>query len=56
MKQCQKCGSTELDNDPSKGALICLSCGYLVESQSIVSELTFANNAVHGTFLNSSKG
>ena len=51
-----KCGSREIENDSARGVSVCLSCGNVVESQAIVSELSFANSMANGYFLNQNNG
>ena len=56
MKTCNKCGSHEIEPDTARGVTICVSCGNVVESQAIVSDLQFANSMATGFFLNQKLG
>ncbi len=44
---CRKCGSFDLDEDPSRGDTVCTKCGIVLEDSVIVSEVQFEENA-HG--------
>lgn len=50
--KCNKCGSLETEHDAAKGVYVCIKCGSVLESNTIVSELTFANSMATGFFLN----
>mmetsp|Transcript_10346 Transcript_10346/g.24822 ORF Transcript_10346/g.24822 Transcript_10346/m.24822 type:complete len:735 (-) Transcript_10346:139-2343(-) len=59
MLTCQVCGSTETDYDPAKGDTVCVQCGTVIEENTIVSEVQFAEDAngassVVGQFISSS--
>lgn len=59
MLVCQICGSTETDYDPAKGDTVCVNCGTVIEENTIVSEVQFAEDAngassVVGQFISSS--
>ena len=48
---CTNCGSTQVETEPSSGASICTNCGTVLEENTIVSEVTFAENAAGGSVL-----
>ena len=54
--KCQNCNSTEIETDAARGVCICVSCGRVVQSQAIVSEVSFVNSSAAGYFLNSKTG
>lgn len=43
--QCQHCGSTDIDNDPSRGDSVCTQCGSVLEDSGIVTEVQFAQDS-----------
>ena len=47
--KCDSCGSTEIDVDPSRADAVCTSCGNVLESSIIVSDIQFEENAHGGT-------
>lgn len=47
--KCDSCGSTEIDIDPSRADAVCTSCGNVLESSIIVSDIQFEENAHGGT-------
>ncbi|KAJ1635204.1 cyclin-like protein, partial [Pavlovales sp. CCMP2436] len=56
---CRVCGSTETDYDPAKGDTVCVNCGTVIEENTIVSEVQFAEDAngassVVGQFISAS--
>ncbi|KAG8457327.1 hypothetical protein KFE25_014056 [Diacronema lutheri] len=58
MLVCQICGSTETDYDAAKGDTVCVNCGTVIEENTIVSEVQFAEDAngassVVGQFISS---
>ena len=53
---CQKCGLSDIEKDIAQGVNICRSCGFIVESNAMVSELQFSNNKAAGYFLNLKTG
>ncbi|CAK8678318.1 unnamed protein product [Clavelina lepadiformis] len=44
-KTCPHCKSSDLDVDPSRGDTVCMSCGSVLEENTIVSEVTIQENA-----------
>lgn len=44
---CRKCGSFNVEVDPSRGDIVCTKCGIVLEDSVIVSEVQFEENA-HG--------
>ena len=38
---CPKCGSSDVESDPSRGDTVCTQCGYVMEDNLIVSEVQF---------------
>lgn len=42
IKTCVNCGPSEVDVDDKLGHVVCLGCGTVLESDTIVSELTFS--------------
>nr|XP_039248535.1 transcription factor IIIB 90 kDa subunit-like [Styela clava] len=44
-KTCPHCKCSELDVDPARGATVCMGCGTVLEENSIVSEVSFMENA-----------
>eukprot|EP00002_Diphylleia_rotans_P023792 TRINITY_DN4683_c0_g1_i1.p1 TRINITY_DN4683_c0_g1~~TRINITY_DN4683_c0_g1_i1.p1 ORF type:complete len:581 (-),score=124.31 TRINITY_DN4683_c0_g1_i1:281-2023(-) len=44
-QKCPKCGSSEIDYDPTRGDSCCVDCGFVVEQNTIISEVTFIENA-----------
>ena len=47
--KCDSCGSTDIDVDPSRADAVCTSCGNVLESSIIVSDIQFEENAHGGT-------
>lgn len=45
--KCGSCGSTHIDQDPSRGDAVCMNCGEVLEASLIVSDVQFEENA-HG--------
>ena len=45
--KCQNCGSAEIESDDSRADSVCTKCGTVCESQLIVSDVQFEENA-HG--------
>lgn len=43
--QCQHCGSTEIDTDPSRGDTVCTQCGSVLEDSGIVTEVQYAQDS-----------
>ncbi|XP_054716876.1 transcription factor IIIB 90 kDa subunit-like [Uloborus diversus] len=43
--QCQQCGSTDIDTDPSRGDSVCTQCGSVLEESGIISEVTFQQDS-----------
>lgn len=43
--QCQNCGSTDIDTDPSRGDSVCTQCGSVLEDSGIVTEVQFAQDS-----------
>ena len=54
--KCQICGNSEIVNDTAQGVNICTTCGNIVESNAMVSELQFTNSKASGYFLNLKTG
>ena len=44
-RACNACGGTEIDYDPSRGDAVCIQCGTVLEENTIVNEVTFAQDA-----------
>eukprot|EP01102_Stenamoeba_stenopodia_P005658 TRINITY_DN16401_c0_g1_i1.p1 TRINITY_DN16401_c0_g1~~TRINITY_DN16401_c0_g1_i1.p1 ORF type:complete len:581 (-),score=135.90 TRINITY_DN16401_c0_g1_i1:30-1772(-) len=58
---CSRCGCTEFETDPTRGATFCPSCGLVLEENAIISQISFAENengrtSVIGTFVPSDRG
>ncbi|OCF42974.1 transcription factor IIIB 90 kDa subunit [Kwoniella heveanensis CBS 569] len=56
VKRCRNCGGTTLETDYSRGNVICLECGQILEEGILVSEVGFAESAggrvhVQGAFI-----
>ncbi|WVF65439.1 hypothetical protein IAT40_000166 [Kwoniella sp. CBS 6097] len=56
VKRCRYCGGTTLETDYSRGNVICLECGQILEEGILVSEVGFAESAggrvhVQGAFI-----
>ncbi|WVQ93112.1 hypothetical protein IAU59_000176 [Kwoniella sp. CBS 9459] len=56
VKRCRYCGGTSLETDYSRGNVICLECGQILEEGILVSEVGFAESAggrvhVQGAFI-----
>ncbi|VDM96118.1 unnamed protein product [Thelazia callipaeda] len=47
-RECPHCGSTEIDEDSSRGDTTCMSCGTVLEESAIVSDVTFQENSNGG--------
>lgn len=41
MRKCKFCGSADIETDSARGHAVCTSCGFLLEDNIIVSEVTF---------------
>ncbi|XP_044002863.1 transcription factor IIIB 90 kDa subunit-like [Aphidius gifuensis] len=48
-KKCTHCGSTDIDEDLSRGSIYCRNCGTVLEDQQLTSSTTFEDNAFGGT-------
>ncbi|CAO1424732.1 unnamed protein product [Diamesa serratosioi] len=48
MRKCKFCGSADIETDSARGHAVCTSCGFLLEDNIIVSEVTFEEGA-HGS-------
>ncbi len=46
---CENCGGTDIDFDPSRGDAVCIQCGTVLEENTIVNEVTFAQDAGGGS-------
>uniref|UniRef100_A0A7E4V1A2 B-related factor 1 n=1 Tax=Panagrellus redivivus TaxID=6233 RepID=A0A7E4V1A2_PANRE len=44
-RTCPFCSSSEIDEDPSRADVVCMSCGSVLEESAIVSEVTFQERA-----------
>ena len=42
--KCPTCGSTDIDNDESAGQMVCVSCGEVVEENTIVNQVEFVES------------
>eukprot|EP01137_Pigoraptor_chileana_P034806 Opistho-2@27900 len=56
MRTCNNCGGADIDVDPARGNAVCTKCGYVLEDNIIVSEVTFTDsnnggNSVVGQFV-----
>jgi len=49
MPACENCGGTDIDFDPSRGDAVCIQCGTVLEENTIVNEVTFAQDAGGGS-------
>ncbi len=59
--RCPQCGSNDIDVDASRGDSACMSCGYIISQNTIVSEVSFVEGAngsssVLGQFVPSTGG
>lgn len=43
--KCKHCGSSEIEEDPARGDAVCMNCGAVLESNLIVSEVQFQEDA-----------
>lgn len=43
--KCPSCSSTELEQDPQLGHVVCVGCGQVLELNSMVSELSFSESS-----------
>jgi len=50
--KCTRCDSMETIHDSVKGVQVCIKCGHILESNTIVSELQFTNSSAAGVFIN----
>ncbi len=48
---CKNCGSKQIENDTTKGNSYCTNCGFIIEENHIVSDITFDNTQLIGTFV-----
>ena len=52
MPVCGQCGGTDIEIDPSRGDAVCIQCGNVLEENTIVNEVTFAQacraSSAHG--------
>ena len=39
-----RCGSTDIEHDASRGSAVCKVCGQVLEENTIISEVTFADS------------
>lgn len=49
--KCPKCNSEDIESDSSRGDLKCTNCGTVLDESQLSSEVTFASQAVVGTFI-----
>ena len=49
MPTCENCGGTDIDFDTSRGDAVCIQCGTVLEENTIVNEVTFAQDAGGGS-------
>ncbi|OLY84195.1 Transcription factor IIIB 60 kDa subunit [Smittium mucronatum] len=49
--RCSGCGGSNIEHDTASGTSFCLKCGLVVEENTIVSELTFAENSAGATVM-----
>jgi transcription factor IIIB subunit 2 len=49
MPSCENCGGTDIDFDTSRGDAVCIQCGTVLEENTIVNEVTFAQDAGGGS-------
>ena len=54
--KCNHCGSKNIETDCAKGSSYCLGCGFVVDEVNIVSDITFDNTKVVGTFVSNLQG
>lgn len=47
-RTCPHCGSSEIDDDSARGDSTCMACGTVLEESTIVSDVTFQENAGGG--------
>lgn len=45
MQKCTSCGSTDLEEDRSRGEIACRDCGAVLEENMIVNEVQFQESA-----------
>ena len=58
---CPQCGGTDIDFDAARGDAVCIQCGAVLEENTIVNEVTFAQDAggsssVVGQFVSATPG
>ena len=49
MPTCENCGGTDIDFDTSRGDAVCIQCGTVLEENTIVNEVTFAQDSGGGS-------
>ena len=49
MRTCPNCQSTDIDTDAARGDAVCIQCGTVLEENTIVNEVTFAQDATGGS-------
>eukprot|EP00965_Chrysotila_dentata_P002987 96677-Pleurochrysis_carterae.AAC.1 len=49
MPVCSQCGGTDIEIDASRGDAVCIQCGNVLEENTIVNEVTFAQDAGGGS-------
>ncbi|CDW72004.1 transcription factor iiib 90 kda subunit [Stylonychia lemnae] len=54
--KCNECGSQQIEHNTAGGVYVCIQCGKVLESNTIVSELQFSNSMANGYFLNQKTG
>lgn len=51
MRKCKFCGSADIETDSARGHAVCTSCGFLLEDNIIVSEVTFEEGKNYKVYL-----
>ena len=49
--RCNKCLSTSIHYDSTRGDSVCTNCGIVLEENAVVSDITFDNTKVVGMFI-----
>ena len=49
MKACPNCKSIDIETDAARGDAVCIQCGTVLEENTIVNEVTFAQDASGGS-------
>ncbi len=45
MLVCTNCGSSETESDPGRGDVVCMQCGYVLDDNLIIADITYTDNA-----------